>query len=47
VPEGFRLDKFTCDGADVLGTERAGVLLKLALMSGESREIGWTAQFSN
>ena len=47
VPDGFRLDKFTCDGADVLGTERAGVLLKLALMSGESREIGWTAQFSN
>ena len=47
VPEDFRIDKFTCDGADVLGTERTGVLVKLALMSRESREIGWSAKFSN
>ena len=47
VPDGFRLDKFTCDGADVLGTERTGVLVKLALMPRESREIGWSVKFSN
>lgn len=47
VPDGFRLDKFTCDGADVLGIERTGVLVKLTLMSRESREIGWSIRFSN
>jgi len=47
VPESSRLDKFTCDGADVLGTERTGVLVKLTLKSRESREIGWSDKFSN
>lgn len=47
VPNGFRLDKFTCDGADVMGIERTGVLVKLTLMSRESREIGWSIRFSN
>ena len=47
VPERFRLDKFICDGADVLGTERTGVLIKLTLKSRESREIRWSALFSN
>ena len=47
LPDGFRLDKFTCDGADILGIERTGVLVKLTLMSRESREIGWSVRFSN
>jgi hypothetical protein len=47
VPESFRLDKFICDGADVLGTERTGVLIKLTLKSREGREIRWSALFSN
>ena len=47
VPDGFRLDKFTGDGAEVLGTERAGALVKLALMPRENGEIGWSAKFSD
>ena len=47
VPEIFRLDKFICDGADVLGIERTGILIKLTLKSGESREIRWSARFLN
>jgi len=47
VPDSFRLDKFTCDGAEVSGTGRFGVLLKLALMPSRSREVDWSAKFRN
>lgn len=44
-PEGFRLEKFECDGAPPPAVKKEGIVLKVCLLSGESKEISWSAKF--
>jgi alpha-galactosidase len=46
-PEGYRLEGFECDGAEVLGTSRQGILVKASLSSGSGGAVSWVARFSS
>jgi len=46
-PEGFRLDRFDSPGISVLEAKKDGILLKIRLLSAESRTVDWTAVFKN
>jgi hypothetical protein len=46
VPEGFRLDGFTCKGATVSEPVRDGPAIKVRLTAGAAATAAWRAVFS-
>jgi hypothetical protein len=44
-PAGYRLKAFDCPGVKSAETAREGGMVKIALLFGESRTVGWAARF--
>ncbi|OGD13267.1 MAG: hypothetical protein A2V76_10765 [Candidatus Aminicenantes bacterium RBG_16_63_14] len=45
-PEGFRLEAFDCPGVTVSETRKEGTVVRVTLLPGESKTVGWSARFS-